>query len=480
MQKIVKSLRHFIQKNPTRNKLKERSKILISFIRKRPWVSFFGILGLLLLLIIGSILINRPKSDQGVKERGPKRVDVYRIGELPRVSLLGKIEKSGVIKINAQMGGIIQDINVLEGQSIKKSANLIQLSSTYDGANISSVQRQLAQTQYKNVVDTFDSQKDLIKKQREIADKTNANAEELRSIGRSSLDETRTLLSFNEELLRDVESLLQSTQTPPEEMAQAKQLRAQLLSATNQIKSALRQLEYQTNEDKPQAQLSDLGKEITLKQLDIQEKSLEMNKELLRLQLNLAFISESLMHPTSPITGVVERVFVKKGQSVTPGDPLLIISGNTQEATIVVLAPSEIADAVSRVETSTVTIGYDNFQSVPSYISANATDGVLYTIMYSVPDVLAYLITDSMFVTVEIPIGYPDTTSAAPYVPLDAVYQTQDSEFVYVIAGNKVKSKTVRLGQVLGTYVQVENGISQGDRIIINRNVIEGETVSTK
>jgi multidrug efflux pump subunit AcrA (membrane-fusion protein) len=39
------------------------------------------------------------------------------------------------------------------------------------------------------------------------------------------------------------------------------------------------------------------------------------------------------------------------------------------------------------------------------------------------------------------------------------------------------KSRELTLGPVYGQFVQVETGLGAGDRVIVNRNVIEGDKV---
>ncbi len=82
--------------------------------------------------------------------------------------------KSGVIKIVAQAPGIVSGINVYEGQEVVKGGQLLSLSSNYQGGNAAAVQAQIAKNSYNLAKDTNETQKDLINKQREIANKTDA------------------------------------------------------------------------------------------------------------------------------------------------------------------------------------------------------------------------------------------------------------------------------------------------------------------
>jgi hypothetical protein len=44
----------------------------------------------------------------------------------------------------------------------------------------------------------------------------------------------------------------------------------------------------------------------------------------------------------------------------------------------------------------------------------------------------------------------------------------------------KATTKKINLGQVIGSYVEVESGLSANDVVITDRNVVEGDLVMTK
>jgi TolA-binding protein len=96
---------------------------------------------------------------------------------------------------------------------------------------------------------------------------------------------------------------------------QLKTGKASALAGLNQARAALRSSEYQTGSDNEPAQIARLQKETTLKQLELQEKTLDLNREISLLNLRLSQIQEALMYPASPVEGRVERIHVKKGSS---------------------------------------------------------------------------------------------------------------------------------------------------------------------
>ncbi len=468
----------FSKFNVSKLDLREKRNIFFKktnqFIRRRPMASFLIGLGILFAAIVAnSFLTPSPQTDESTARI--KEVQVYKIGQAPRATFSAKIDKEGVIKIVAQTPGIVSEINVFEGQQVWQGNTLISLANNYQGGNVLSVQRQLAYTQYKNVQDTYDFQKDIINKQKEITSKTDENSVELRALMDRSIGDTRNLLNLNDGIIISLQENLNAAQTGgnEQEILQARQFLLQAASANSQLNQGLRSAEFQENGE----QITNIQKDIALKQLDIQQKALDLNKESSRLQLALAQIAESSMYPAAPFEGIVQKVHVVVGQSVSPGTPLVTLAGTNRVATANVIIPFDVAQKVSRMEESTFYINNKKFNLLPEFISSEATDGLLNSVTYSLSDDMYDSLTDGQYVKVEIPIGTPDSIGTIPYLPIDIVFQTQNGAFVYIASNNKVQSRKVTLGKVVGSNVAISEGLNNRDQVILDRNVIEGEGI---
>lgn len=454
-------------------------------IKLRPLSSFFALLIFLLGLIFISNQLTKPEEE--TQSKVPvKEVQTFNIGEAPRIRLSAQVEKSGVIQIVAQAPGIVSKVHVTEGKSVKRGTTLVSTGSNYLGANAASVQRQLAQVQYQNAKNTFSLQKEIIAKQREIADKTDASADELRDIANRALDETRSLIALNEEILSSVDRNLETLENTnvgganDDLILQTQQVKAQLLAGLNQTRSGLRSAEFQASADEPPAQLSNLNRELVQKQLDLQEKSLSLGLETARLQVRLAQISESIMFPAAPFAGTIERVHVKVGQTVAPGTPLITLSGTVSASTVIALVPQNTAQNINKLQSSYLLIENERVEASPIYISKEATNGQLYSAIFAVPEGYESKLTDLGYIDIEVPIGTEFTSSAYPFVPLDSVQQTQDKAVVFVVEGETAAGKNVALGEVQGNYVQIVSGLSSNDKVIRNRNIISGDKVTVQ
>lgn len=459
----------------------EYSRNGVSFIKRRPFASFFVVLLLLFALILLGSTVFKAKPLEEQKGEGIKQVETFKIGSSPKIAVQAKVEKTGVIKIVAQTPGIVSAINTYEGEIVQRGKNLISLANNYYGGNAASISRQIAQNQYNLSKDTLETQKELIVKQRQVAERTDSNSDEMRDIANRSLEETRSLLDLNESLLNSLnQNISQIPATDSAALNQANSQKAQLQSGVNQLKQAVRSTELQAASDRPPAELSNLQREITLKNLEIQEKSLIMGHEISRLQLALAQVNEANMFPTTPFKGVVEKVHVRIGESVNPGATLVTISGVEGEIILDAKVPAGTAKNLSKLENSEIFIKGQTIPLMPAYISSEATSGQLYSVIYHVPSEYQEFFTDGGYAAINVPIGAPDTNSVVPFIPLDAIFQTQEESIVYLNKGGRAESRKIALGEVQGRFVAVMEGVGSEDEIILSRNVVEGDKVKTQ
>jgi biotin carboxyl carrier protein len=471
----IKNLRRDVAKN-------KQYKRVRMFAEHRPFTTFLIGLAILFGVIALGQLLNTLNRKEEAKKESIKSVQVYDLNGTPSVTVQAKVDKSGVIQILAQSAGVVQSVTAKEGTAAFKGQTLVTLSSNYQGGNAPALQYQLANTQYKNVSDTFSTQKDIITKQRDIAEKTEANAEELRKIASDSASDTHSLLDLNQDILDTINTNLTNLENSNVNGAndqlifQTKQQKSQVQSGIVQLQAQVRQLDYQRSGDKSAAQLGQLQKEITLKQLEVQEKALTLSLEVGRIQRDLAGVAASLMTPATPCAGTIERIYVKPGDTVSPGMPIALIKTGNTEVTLEALVPADIASAVSRSTPSTITIPGSEKNIIPYYVSREATSGSLYSVLYNLTDTVTDAISDGSFITVKMPIGY-QMQDVVPYIPLDAVYQTQSESYVFIVNGNRSVSKKVKLGDVYGRFVTVTQGLSGSERVILNRNIVSGEQI---
>ena len=488
----MKAFRKFLtgarlfRKKAKKNFSLTKNKVL-AYVDKNPNRSFYIALGILFVLIVFSNILGTPRQKVEKPANALKQVEIYTIGSVPKLDFSAQIEKSQVVTITSLAPGVVQSINKPVGSTVKKGEALITLSSNYQGGNASSLSRVLAQKQYQSAVDNNGLQKDIIAKQKEIAQKAEANADEIRDITEKSIDETNGLIDLNSDIISSLDqniSNLESTNVSGANdslILQTKQLKSQYFAGLNAARQALRMVEYNADNENPPAELSDLQKDVTIKQLELQEKMLDLNREIAGFQLKIARTVEAMMIPAAPFYGSVERIFVKIGQSVNPGTPLAVLSGDRQKAVVTAVAyiPQEIANKISKLEESVVRLSSgDSFKAQPVYISKDTVNGSLSAVYFNIPDKFYDKVTEKGYVNVALPIGYFDSGTTIPYIPIDAVYQTNDKNYVFTEKDGIAESTLVELGDVFGSFVEIKKGLNTGDKVIKNRNIISGDHVS--
>jgi multidrug efflux pump subunit AcrA (membrane-fusion protein) len=479
---IASTQRHIVIQDRITGTSKTYYRRTKDFIKSRPLTAFLTVLGLLFLLIIaGSLLQKTPaeKKDQKLT----KTVNIYSIGQGPQATFQAKVEKSGVVKIIAQSAGVVQRISVNEGDTVREGQQLVSLSTNYQGGNAQGVQREIAQTQYKNVLDTFGLQNDLINRQKDVATASAQQAQQTRDISRQALNDTNGLIDSNQSQLDQINqqlTTLRATDPTNPQIGTLQTTAGQLQASLAQLRASARTTDYQSANDKTPALLSNLQQDIAIKQLDVQQKGLSLNREVSGLQADLAAVAEGLMYPASPFAGTVERINIREGQLVNPGTELATVVSPDGKTTAILLVPLAIARTIYASEASTLLINGKEVSVIPTHIATEATDGQLYAVEYEIPKDQAFYLTDGEYLSIQVPIGAKPRVPGDPLIPIDAVYQTQESAYVLVVNQGKAETRTITLGNVYGSYVEALKGLNDSDQIILNRNVIANDKVVIK
>lgn len=454
----------------------------ITRLRARPMLSFFIVLGILLVAILISKFAFTPKETVTPKTLNAKTVPIYHVSSVPKLTFQGQIKKIGVIQIVAQTPAVVQQINVKEGDEVKKGTNLVTLSSNYQGANAAAIQSQIANRQYQQITDTFSDQQDLINKQIDLTNTMHDNSSNLATISAQSKNDTQNLINLNQDILNSLNTNLTNLKNSnvggsnDAAILQVEQGISQLQGGQNQLQSALRNLNYSTDTNNAPQHLLDLQRDITVKQLNLQEKGLEMNRDISKLQLTLANIAASLFHPAAPISGKIVRIFIHPLDLVNPGNPLLTIVGDNKTTQLTLTIPAEAANRLSQIEPATIHFKNSQQDLYPTFVSTEPTDQNLYSVVFNLPEADYDQAANNDYVSVDLPVGNSQHFGSY-FLPIDSVIQTQDQALVYVLQNGKAVAKKLTLADVSGQFVEVTSGLSGNEQIILDRNIVEGDQV---
>lgn len=460
-------------------------KIMSAF----PFVTFVVVLLAVIAILVLGVKLRQPATI-AAEEETTTTVKTYQVGQTPELVVQAKVDKAGVINIVALTGGVVNKIPVKAGQTVKSGTTLVRMGSNYQGGNAASLSRQSAQKSYDFVAETFDTEKEIINKNRELANKAETLESELRSISRASIDDTKGLISLNEEIITGIDEqidLLESMNCCgifDGDILSLNTLKSQIFSGLSAARSGLRSTEYASSESQEPAEIARLTRDITLKQLDIQEKSLVLNKDLAALSVKIARINESMFFPTAPCGGVIERIHVKEGQQVTPGTVLISMVTQDDTTSLIGLVPGDVAERVTPYGEVSISKGNDKLTGSITYVSQEPTEAGLHSILVSIPDGLGDEVWQDQIVKLHVALGAAGLGDGLqPFVPIDAVYQTKNEAFVYIVKpGDDGKSRAeirkLELGEVFGDSVLVDSGLTSGDQVITTRNVAAGNLVS--
>jgi membrane fusion protein (multidrug efflux system) len=225
------------------------------------------------------------------------------------------------------------------------------------------------------------------------------------------------------------------------------------------------------------------------------QQSLEAQIKAAQAQVDLSQINLDYTEIHSPIDGRIGRTSVTEGNVVTPSSGVL--------TTIVSQDPMYVTFPVSVREALTLRDRYatrGGFKAV--VIRVRLTDGRLYnqvgqlnfvnnTIDQNTDTILLrgtipnphipgglHELTDNEFVTVLLEGAEPVEILA---IPRSAVLSDQQGDYVFVLgADNKAEQRRIKLGQSTSTIAAVTNGLSAGEKVIVEglQRVRPGEVVA--
>lgn len=217
-----------------------------------------------------------------------------------------------------------------------------------------------------------------------------------------------------------------------------------------------------------------IGSEVQFLQAKTNKEAFDRKMGSLRQQMDMTRIK-------SPISGTIDDVKIKVGQTVAPGMPAIrVVNLNALKV------KGEIAESfINRVKKGNdVILNFpDQNKNIATQIdySGNRIDPINRT--FNVEVRLKDKSTDvrpNMIAIMKI-ADYTDSTAFV--LPVGAIQKSSDGEFVYVATQEKgqlvVKRKTVKSGMIYNGFTEITAGLVSGDKVITNgqQSVIEGDLI---
>ncbi len=388
-------------------------KKIYKLIKKYPFVNFVGVLVLLFgLIYLSNSLRKKTVETQEIAPNIPV-VKTYQPGK-NQLLTSAKIINDGIIEIAAQSGGVVQKINVNEGQKVYKGQQLLSLSSNYQGANSQALQLDLTEKRWLSEHANFWDQH------------TGDNI-------RQDLSQVNTHHTIT-------------------------------MSGS----------EYTTYNARQNQLISDLN-------FSMGDRNQQLSLDNAEMNLKLAQISASLMRPATPMAGVVEKIKVKNGQLINPGQVVAVVRSNQDKIKLELNISDKMLKYVDFDSQAYFEFQAQKYPASFAFLPSTPDQGSSYKLTLTPADAVEMVadLPHGTFVNLSLPLK---NNAQSFLIPLNAVYQTQNSNYVFILAQNETgemiaAQKNISLGPVIGDLVVVEGGLSTTDRLLLSLNLINNQRI---
>lgn len=229
----------------------------------------------------------------------------------------------------------------------------------------------------------------------------------------------------------------------------------------------------------PHADLLQLKTELAKAKTDLaralatnDESAAELQIELERIQAEVQkledFTANGLIY--APKSGRLGSVDASLGMLVTPNETVVATIGNINPLAVRFEVSAEEARLLSATDNLKVTLIFDNGKVYPVEGTINIRDDSTVEAVFDNSDGLLLL---GMDVKIELE-GL--NVSNALLVPVEAVQERDGDKIVFVAENNKAAVKKISLGDKIGTYYIVKDGLKAGDSVVVKgmTNLHEG------
>lgn len=194
----------------------------------------------------------------------------------------------------------------------------------------------------------------------------------------------------------------------------------------------------------------------------------------------VALIRQQIQDATviAPCSGIIVTKNAEEGEYVNAGTVIATIVDIAQLKAVVAVSESDVYRVT---EGMTVQVHSDVFPDQPMtgkvrFISPKGDDTHSYKTEVAVENSAKHQLRAGTFVHVDFDLGEQVT---ALQIPKTALVEGVKNPYVYTIAGNKATVRKVVLGREIGNNVEVLQGISEGEEVVVSGqiNLAEGSLV---
>jgi RND family efflux transporter MFP subunit len=196
-------------------------------------------------------------------------------------------------------------------------------------------------------------------------------------------------------------------------------------------------------------------------------KTLEINT--LSNQLRLAQKSLEDNKITSPINGVLSEFTVDKGDYVAPGTYLGKVIQHEQ-VKVVFYVSEEVAERLMLGQAFSFLVENGGVRAFIGHINRISPSADPINKKIRIEGLVAntdHLLKPEMFVNLGLDISAETFDPIKVYVPMNSIIFAQNDRYVYVVEDGEAVRRNVDVGQVYGMWVEVLQGLSKSDDLIV-------------
>jgi RND family efflux transporter MFP subunit len=228
--------------------------------------------------------------------------------------------------------------------------------------------------------------------------------------------------------------------------------------------------------------LAQQGVEAAKAQSEIAVTQAKAQRDLAKINLDSAYNLQQQLLVQAPVSGTIGEVDFTEGDTVAPQN---ILTEVISEKNYVLKVGVDIANAdkIDLTKNAEILIGGQYIRMPIQRISPIADEkSRLVTVTVDLPKIN---FRSNQTLNVKLPLRSSNgssQTGSTLLIPLDAVIIGTEEQFVYIAENGKAKKVDVTLGEINGDMVEVLDGLSSTQNIIVDgaKDLTEGQSITIK
>ncbi|WP_236977107.1 efflux RND transporter periplasmic adaptor subunit [Membranihabitans maritimus] len=207
----------------------------------------------------------------------------------------------------------------------------------------------------------------------------------------------------------------------------------------------------------------------------------EVKLSLKNIEANLAATTQQLKYTTlvAPMSGVIQSIPVEQGSFATPGTQIANVVDISSLKMVIQVPEKDVVKLRTgqKVNIQTEVYPEKSFTGVISLIAVQADAARKYNVEIELPVSPSFPLKPGMFGNVSINTSSEPTL--ALFIPRKSIVGSIQNPEVFVVSNRKAMKKSIKIGQVKGSLIEVTKGVQEGDQVVISGqvNLEEGTTV---